>query len=176
VKNRYGFVITLLTLGFVFSGAVSAQEDAQTLDWRDIPFRDVLTGETIRISDFEGKPIILESFAVWCPTCKSQQDQILRLHQSVGDDVISISIDVDPYEDAALIRDHATRNGFNWIYAVAPPELTRALVQEFGTSIVSAPSAPIVIICEDQHEAQLLRRGVKRVDALLEAIDGDCST
>ena len=88
--------------------------------------------------------------------------------------MISISLDVDPNEDENLVRDHASRNGFDWLYAIAPPDLTRALIEEFGTNIVAAPSAPIVLICEDQR-ARLLKRGVKKAEVLHEEIRRGCS-
>lgn len=136
-------LLTLIVVGLLLGGPLSAQ------DWRDIPLRDALSGETFRISDFAGTPILLESFAVWCPTCRKQQNEIRKLHEEIGDKVISISLDVDPNENEELVREYALRNGFNWRYAVAPPELIRALIDQFGTAIVAAPSAPIVLLCSD---------------------------
>jgi len=168
MKTKHVLIITLITMGLILGGPLFAQ------DWRDIPLRDVVSGETFRISEFEGQPILLESFAVWCPTCTKQQQEIRKLHQDIGSGVISISLDVDPNEDEELVRDHASRNGFDWLYAVAPPELTQALIEEFGTRIVAAPSAPIVLICEDQ-KARLLKRGVKKSDTLQEEIHRGCN-
>ncbi|UCF99893.1 MAG: TlpA family protein disulfide reductase [Spirochaetaceae bacterium] len=171
LKSAHLLGIALLIVGMFLGGPLSAQ------DWRDVPLRDVTSGRTFRISDFEGKPVLLESFAVWCPVCSKQQKEIQELHQEIGEQVISISIDVDPNEDEDLVRDHASRNGFSWLYAIAPPELIRALIDEFGTAIVAAPSSPIVLICEDDdQEARLLKRGVKRADTLREEIQRGCSS
>jgi len=177
VKAKYLLVLAIMTLGLVLGGPLSAQAPGR--DWRDIPLRDVISGETFRISDFADQTVLLESFAVWCPTCTKQQEEIRKLHEQVGGRVISISLDVDPNEDEQLVREHALRNGFDWLYAVAPPELTRALIDSFGTAIVAAPSAPMILICgeesEDQ-EARLLKRGVKKADRLLEEIQRGCSS
>ncbi|WP_157196632.1 TlpA family protein disulfide reductase [Methanococcoides burtonii] len=40
---------------------------------------DTITGDTFKISDFEGQTIILETFAVWCPTCLQQQKKMEKL-------------------------------------------------------------------------------------------------
>lgn len=169
------FAVIVAVAAVVLLGSpLWAQEGEEQWDWRDVELENVLTGETFRISDFAGKPILLETFAVWCPTCKRQQEQIQALHASVGDDVISISLDVDPNESAELVRDHADSNGFDWNYAISPVELTRALMAEFGTTIVASPSAPVVLICADQTHARLLGRGVKRVAKLLDEIDEGC--
>jgi thiol-disulfide isomerase/thioredoxin len=45
--------------------------------WMDIvELTDVATGQTFKLSDFKGKPVLLESFAVWCPTCLRQQETL----------------------------------------------------------------------------------------------------
>jgi thiol-disulfide isomerase/thioredoxin len=169
MKVRHLIAPVVLTIGLFLGGPVSARE------WRDIPLRDVISGETFRISDFEGRTVLLESFAVWCPTCTKQQREVRKLHEQIGDGVISISLDVDPNEDEELVRGHAQKHGFYWRYAVAPPELTRALIERFGTAIVAAPAAPMVLIC-GEDEARLLKRGVKRVDRLIAEIESGCSS
>jgi len=132
----------------------------EVIDWRDYELTDVNTGETFKISDFKGTPILLESFAVWCPTCTRQQQEIRKLHDEIGDSFISISLDTDPNENAAKVIDHTERNGFDWRYAISPSELTIALIDEFGVVFVNAPQAPMAFIDKDQN-AELLRNGVK---------------
>ncbi|MBR9675391.1 redoxin family protein [Candidatus Woesearchaeota archaeon] len=142
-------------------------------DWKNALLKDVNTGEEFRINDFKGKLILLESFAVWCPTCTRQQKEIKEFHESVGDDIISISLDTDPNEDEERVLQHATSNGFGWYYAISPREVTQSLVDEFGVSFVNAPLAPVLLICEDQS-ARLLRSGVKNADALKEEVEKGC--
>jgi thiol-disulfide isomerase/thioredoxin len=146
---------------------------SDSIDWKNIELTDVLTGNQFKISDFEGKPILLESFAVWCPTCKKQQDKIKDLHKEVGDDVISISLDTDPNEKVNQVIGHANRYNFDWIFAVSPVEVTKALIDEFSIQVVNAPGAPVVLICEDQS-ARMLARGVKSADKLKEEIEKGC--
>jgi len=122
-----------------------------------------------KISDFD-KPILLESFAVWCPTCKRQQDEVKALHEEVGDDVVSISIDTDPNEDANKVTGHVNKYGYDWRFAVAPIEMTQSLIDEFGLSVVNAPGAPVIIICQD-GSSKLLPRGVKSASELKTEID-----
>jgi thiol-disulfide isomerase/thioredoxin len=141
--------------------------------WMDIELSDIATGETFKISDFKGTPILLESFAVWCPTCLRQQREIGKLKAREGDAIIHISIDTDPHEDEARVREHLETYGFDWYFAVSPLELTQALVDEFGLRVVSAPSAPVMLICENQS-TRFLRSGVKSSDELLSEINQGC--
>lgn len=150
------------------------QEEVEpSSDWRDIELTDVLTGSKFRISDFKGKPILLESFAVWCTTCLEQQKSISELKSKEGDAIVHISINTDPNEDESRIREHLDTYGFDWLFAVSPIELTNALTDEFGLRVVTAPTAPVVLICEDQS-ARLLRSGVKLPAELLSEIAKGC--
>ena len=126
-----------------------------------------------KISNFKGTPILLESFAVWCPTCLSQQKEMGKLKAREGDAIIHISLDTDPNEDETKVREHLETYGLHWYFAISPPELTKALIDEFGLRIVSAPSAPVVLIC-DQQSTRFLPSGVKSADELLSEINKGC--
>ena len=150
---------------------VPAQPAAGT--WMDMELTDITTGQTFKISDFKGKPVLLESFAVWCPTCLRQQKEMQKLMESEGEGIIHISLDTDPNEDEAKIKEHAERNDLDWYFAISPIELTKALIDEFGITVVSAPSAPVVLICEDQS-TRFLRTGVKSAEDLFAEVERGC--
>ncbi|WP_406660166.1 redoxin family protein [Methanolobus sp. ZRKC3] len=143
-------------------------------DWRDIELTDVRTGEVFKISDFEGKTVLIESFAVWCPTCLKQQQETKILSDMEDENVIHIGLDTDPNEDEEIVRNHAQSNGFDWYYAVSPVEFTQSLIDQFGVGVVNAPSAPVILICEDQS-TRLLRNGVKPAEELQEEIEKGCA-
>ena len=141
--------------------------------WMDVELTDVNTGKTFKISDFKGKTVLLESFAVWCPTCLRQQKQMKELIAREGDAIVHISLDTDPNEDAAKVKEHLERNDLDWYFVVSPVEFTKALIDQFGLSVVSAPSAPVVLICEDQT-SRFLKSGVKSADTLLDEVEKGC--
>lgn len=139
--------------------------------WLSAELTDVVSGESFSIGQFE-QPVLLETFAVWCPKCKAQQDDIVDFHMEEGfseDDVVSISLNVDAGEDADLVKNHAESNGFEWRFAVSPSDVTQSLVDEFGPGIVSAPSVPMVVICPD-GTFEKLPTGNKNVEELKEAV------
>ncbi len=149
------------------------EEVKSAITWMDIELKDISTGELFRVSDFKGRPILLESFAVWCPTCLRQQKEMQKLKEKEGDTVVHISLNTDPNEDEDKIREHLEEHGFDWYFAIAPPELTKALIDEIGLAIVSAPLAPVILICEDES-VRFLRGGVKSAEALLSEIEKGC--
>ncbi len=141
--------------------------------WKDIALDDVKTGETFTISGFSGKSVLLETFAVWCPTCKRQQDEIQKLHEELGDSVVSVSVDVDPNEDESKVLEHLDRYGYDWRYAVADNEFTQDLINDFGINVVNAPSAPVIMVCEN-GDTRLLDFGVKTSDELKSDLETGC--
>jgi len=161
-------VAIIIIAGFFFLGKDTSSEiiiPIETPTWMEFELKDINSGETFKISDFKGKPVLLESFAVWCPFCTKQQEETKKLHEEVGDSVISISIDTDPNEDESKVLEHTQENGFTWRYAISPTELTQSLIDEFGVSIVNAPSVPMILVCED-GSFKKLGSGVKKVNEL----------
>ncbi len=140
-------------------------------EWASIELADAVTGESFTIADFAGKPILVESFAVWCPICLRQQKEMARLLELEGDSIVHVSLDTDPNEDVIAVRLHAEEHGFTWLFAVAPVEMTQMLIDEFGLTVANAPSAPVIFI-DVAGSARLLPRGVKSAEELLEEIAG----
>lgn len=139
-------------------------------DWRAVELTDVTTGESFSIEGFDGRAVLVEFFAVWCPVCTNQQEEMGVLTDRM-DDVVAVSLNVDPNEDAEQVREHASEHGFDWHYAVAPPSMTRALVEEFGPVVTNAPAAPVVTVCPGGSVSLVEGRGVKSADALAAAFD-----
>lgn len=167
-------LLQLLLLGSVFvaAGCAGAADigsdepvDAAPAVWLDTELRDVVTGETFRISDFRGTPVFVESFAVWCPTCRSQLLELREVLES--SDALLVALDTDPNEREDAVREHVERNDFAGRFAVAPSEMTAALLAQFGPEIVAVPTAPVILVSADQASAELLDRGVKSAEELL---------
>lgn len=167
------FLYACVPLAAPPSASQAPSENSSAVDWKTFPLTDVRTGETFRISDFAGKSVLVESFAVWCPVCTKQQQEFLKLHQELGDSFISISLDTDPNEDAQKVLEALQERGFTWLFAVSPAELTKVLIEEFGPAVVNAPIAPIILVCEDQS-TRFLGRGTKDVEELKSELERGC--
>ncbi|OVE74910.1 hypothetical protein BVX95_00840 [archaeon D22] len=147
--------------------------DTSPFDWKDYELKDVRSGEFYKVNDFRGKPVLVESFAVWCPTCTRQQKILKEFHEEVGDSVVSIALDTDPNEDESKVLEHIESNGFDWYYSVSPIQLTQDLIDMYGFRIVNAPSVPMILVCEDGSE-RLLDTGIKTIEELKEEISKGC--
>jgi thiol-disulfide isomerase/thioredoxin len=137
--------------------------------WFSIPLTDVNTGSQFSISDFKGKVVLFEAMAVWCSNCKSQQGEVLKLKQELGDKVVYVGVDIDPNEDMDKLKVFITANNFDWVYSVAPTELSSELATLYGNQFLNPPSTPMLII-DSKGEVHLLPFGIKSAEQLKEFV------
>lgn len=139
--------------------------------WFSIAMTDVRTGQSFSIQDFKGKVVLLETMAVWCSKCLQQQKQVQALHGLIGnrDDFISVGLDIDPNEDAAKLKGFVENQGFDWLYAVSPTDVSRDLSSLYGANFLNPPSTPMLVV--DRHgKVHTLPFGVKSADELLQFV------
>lgn len=51
-------------------------------------------GASINLSDFFGKPIVINFWASWCPPCKSEMPEFEKLFQELGDEINFIMVNL----------------------------------------------------------------------------------
>lgn len=144
----------------------------ETPAWYTVSLTDAATGKTFSIHELKGKVILVETLAQWCSNCKKQQGEVKKLHEMLGmkDDFVSIGLDIDPNENAANLKSYVMSNGFDWLYAVAPAEVSREIAQLYGDQFLNPPSTPILII-DRQGVAHPLPFGIKSADDLFKIVD-----
>jgi hypothetical protein len=140
--------------------------------WFSAKLTDVSMGESFQVTDFQGKVILVETMAVWCTTCLQQQQQIQALHTLLGkrDDLVSLSLDIDPNENDSVLRAAVNSRGLDWMFAVAPADVAREIGQLYGDQFLNPPSAPMLII-DRQGQVHPLPFGVKSAQALQAAVE-----
>jgi thiol-disulfide isomerase/thioredoxin len=140
--------------------------------WFGTSFKDVRTGASFTINDFKGKVVLVETMAVWCPTCLRQQQEIKALHDLLGmrEDLVSLSLDIDPNEDETILAGYTQQNSqFDWLYAIAGPDASREIGNAYGDQFLNPPSAPVLVI--DRHGvAHPLPFGLKSAEDLMKQI------
>lgn len=157
--------------GLLLIAACSQQAtDNDLTDWRGMQLKDIRTQNQFTVNEFDN-PVILESFAVWCPLCTKQQVELQKLHELM--EVVTISVNTDPNEDEQAVLQHIESNRFTGLYAVAPKEFTQSLIDEFGVGVVNAPSVPKILICPD-GTTHFMKKGVTLVEQLQSEINTLC--
>ena len=131
--------------------------------WFSISLKDVRTGEAFAMNDFKGQVILVETMAVWCPTCYKQQEQIKALHELLGmrDDFVSASLAIDPNEDETVLAGYLQQN--------SEFDFSREIGNSYGNQFLNPPAAPVLVI--DRHGVvHPLPFGLKSAEELQELI------
>jgi thiol-disulfide isomerase/thioredoxin len=136
------------------------------------PLTDVRTGETFTLAELsDGSPVLVEPMAAWCSNCRAQQHEVARALEGGTFRMVSLGIDLS--ESADQLAEYADREGFDWPFALADPELYRLLQDRFGIGVTNPPSTPLIVIDADGGVRALeLGQGTRSADALLAEIGG----
>ncbi|MBX9973732.1 peroxiredoxin [Cytobacillus firmus] len=60
-----------------------------------------LQGETVKLSDYRGKKVMLNFWATWCPPCKAEMPDIQKFYTQKGNEVVILAVNIDPQADVA---------------------------------------------------------------------------
>ncbi|MBI3955700.1 TlpA family protein disulfide reductase [Candidatus Gottesmanbacteria bacterium] len=50
-------------------------------------------GKTVKLADFQGRPLVINSWAAWCPFCRKELVDFALIQKEFGDRVVIIAID-----------------------------------------------------------------------------------
>lgn len=134
--------------------------------WATAGLVNVATDEPFTIAGLlaAGRPVILETMAIWCTNCLAQQQRIEEALERVGPESAAyVVLAVDPAEDAAKLARYRDQHGFEGMYAVAGRDVARALAAEFGDQVLNPPATPVVVI-SPSGRVTLTGYGPKSVD------------
>lgn len=55
---------------------------------------ELLTGETVKLSDYRGKAVLLNFWATWCPPCVSEMPDIQKISEAFSGDLVVIAVNL----------------------------------------------------------------------------------
>jgi peroxiredoxin len=83
-----------------------------------------LNGQTVRLSDFTGKIVILNFWATWCPPCRIEIPHLKELYAQYRDrgvEVIGISLDSAGEQ---VVRDFVEKNQIDYAILLGDEKIT----------------------------------------------------
>ncbi len=137
--------------------------------WQNITLTNVRTGETFTLADFAGKTIFVEPMATWCTNCRRQLSNVSAARAQFGDDVVFVGLSVETTISNDDLKAYTDSTGFDWVFAVATPELLQELVALYGQTITNPPSTPHFIIRPDGSTTDLVT-GIEGVEEIVTQI------
>lgn len=147
----------LLGMGLLMTGKVMAEsEPTKAINFQ---FTDI-TGKSFRLSDFQGKWVLVNFWAPWCPLCWVEVPALNELNKRKDFVVIGIGLDYGP--DESVVRDAAARHNLDFHAIVAggarrnPDSPFRQVgpVDFYPTSYLYDPNGEIVMFIPGQVRLQ----------------------
>jgi len=108
-----------------------------------------MAGETVHLSDYEGKTLFINLWATWCPPCRAEMPHISELYKKVKDEdnieFLMIALDKDFNKSKKYIAD----KGFTFPVLHAHKGLNNTLQsQSIPTTLVISPEGKVVFYHE----------------------------
>jgi thiol-disulfide isomerase/thioredoxin len=113
--------------------------------WKTATLTNAVTGQDFTLSQFSGKVIVLQFMATYCQFCLAEGHQLTSVQQSLSGNsqaagqVVIVSVDVDPNENLAQLKQYVQQNNFGapssnpaWVYA---KDKTGQLLQSIAGSV-----------------------------------------
>ena len=73
-----------------------------------------LNGKSVKLSDFKGKPVLIDFWATWCPPCRASIPGLEKLHKAYGGKglvVLAISLDQGGWDS---VKSFAAESGITY--------------------------------------------------------------
>lgn len=113
-------------------------------------------GSTITLAEFVGRPVLVETFATWCSTCRAQLGDTQQAAAQAGDDAVFLALSVETALDPASLERYAADNGFQDVrFGVLDGDALVTLQEQFGGTVLNPPSTPKFRIAPDGSVSEL---------------------
>ncbi|MDP3563065.1 MAG: hypothetical protein Q8R70_01105 [Methanoregula sp.] len=145
--------------------------------WKETVLPDLQGRGDVSISRFAGKIVMVPIVSASCPSCivqlNRQLAEIDRLYRKNPEQIVIISLDIDPDYGPSFITAYGEPAGFAGYTARSPPDMTLQLFHRFGPFAMDTDSIPVILVCPNGHDL-LLPPGVKTAESLSESIAREC--
>ena len=102
----------------------------------DFSLTDV-TGKNVRLSDYKGKPILINAWATWCPPCKAEMPLLNQYYQAhAKDGFVLLAVNAGDTKD--VTASFVDQNGLAFPVLLDPGSqlLDQLAIRSFPTSVL----------------------------------------
>jgi thiol-disulfide isomerase/thioredoxin len=139
-------MVSVLLLSLQNSQQAGVQKAIQGKSVGDFALTD-LEGETIYLSDYQGKYVLLNAWATWCPPCRAEMPDLNKFHQTHQDKGFEIlAINAGETRDMAAQFADSLGLGFKVVLDSDGTVLNGLGITGFPTSILIDPEGKVAMI------------------------------
>ena len=141
---RIAALLTVALLGSC-SGAVGENKTdyGHRPDW-SLKLPD---GKKAAAADYDGKVVIVDFWATWCPPCRQEIPGFIALEKKYADKglvIVGFSFDNDPTEHQVWIK----QQGLNYLSIYANTDEGKAVAEQFGKQVGEISGLPTTLVLD----------------------------
>ena len=111
-----------------------------------------LNGRTVRLSDYRGKVVLINFWATWCPPCRAEMPDLVRLQRQHGKDGLQIIGVTYPPEKKARVRRFARSLKVNYPIILG--------TREFKARFSSEETLPLTVVINRDGKVSEIISGI----------------
>jgi len=144
VVRRAIFIAAILTAATVARG-----QDVKKVP--PLKLRD-LRGRVVRLSDYKGKVMLLNFWATWCPPCRAEMPDLVKMQREYGSRGLQIVGITYPPETVGRVRRFARRLKVNYPIALG--------TQQTKANFTDDNTLPLTVIIDREGTIRGLIAGI----------------
>ncbi len=109
--EKTAILIAIIILGTVVPCQAQADGESPDFSAKDI------SGQTVKLSELKGKVVLLDFWATWCPPCRVEVPNLIKIHRQFRDkNFVLISVSLD--RDQAAARKFVSDKEMDWVHII----------------------------------------------------------
>ncbi len=105
-RNRYSLVFAIVLISLI--GACRRGSQPARIGTSAPDFSVTDSDRTVKLSQFRGKPVVLNFWATWCAPCVEEIPSLVAMQKRLGDSVVVLAVSTD--QDAEAYRKFTQKN------------------------------------------------------------------
>lgn len=158
MKNVVLTILTLAVFGVLCCGPASAQSLAKA---PNLHLKDI-RGRRINLSEYQGKVVLLNFWATWCPPCRTEIPDLIKLQKEYRKQGLRIFGITYPPQTPGQVRRFVKKAGVNYPIGLGKKP-TKALFDKSGV-------LPITVIIDRAGNVRGVVQGILYPDEFEEKI------